>query len=164
MEIIDTFACSEIDIFGIVFVDRISKYQRLMTILIMNHMKIVVYFVISLLAISCLKKGENGYYIRTTGRVEIKQAVIPDTVTDNQYAEIMAWAEASNGCWSNLNFVLTKTADFEYSLEAFGIFESTGYCEDIKVLGDSTIVFKPTVTGKYIFKVTKAKLKLKQIR
>jgi hypothetical protein len=118
-------------------------------------MRIVVYLVISLIAISCLKKGENGYYIRTTGRVEIKQVVIPDTVTNNQYTEIMAWAEASNGCWRDLNFILTKTDDFDYSLDAYGIFESTGYCADIKVLGDSTIVFKPTVAGKYIFKVTK---------
>jgi hypothetical protein len=123
-------------------------------------MKIVVYIVISLIAISCLKKGENGYYIRTTGRVEITHVVIPDTVTNNQYTEIMAWAEASNGCWSDLNFILTKTDDFEYSLEAYGIFESTGYCEDIIVLGDSTIVFKPTVAGKYLFKVTKSETEI----
>jgi hypothetical protein len=50
---------------------------------------------------------------------------------------------------------LTKKADFEYSLEAFGFFKSTGYCEDIKVTADSTIVFKPTVTGQYLIRVTK---------
>lgn len=118
-------------------------------------MKTIVYLVIALLLISCLKTGENSYYVRTTGRVKITQAYIPDTVTINQYAEIEARAEASNGCWSNINFILSKRTDFEYSLEAFGVFESTGSCEDIMVFGDSTIAFKPTIPGQYIFQVTK---------
>jgi hypothetical protein len=123
-------------------------------------MKTFVYFVIALLAVSCLKTGENTYYIRTSGRVPIIQATIPDSATINQTVQLSARAEASNKCWSNLNFVLTKKTNFEYSLEAFGTFESTGLCEEIKVYGDSTIEFKPTLTGKYIFKVTKSETEI----
>ena len=117
-------------------------------------MKTFAYFVIALLAVSCLKTGENTYYIRTTGRVEIIQVDIPETSTVNQNVNLKARAEESNACWSNLNFLLTKKKDFEYTLEAFGIYESTGTCEELKVYGDTTIVFKPTVPGQYIFKVT----------
>jgi hypothetical protein len=119
-------------------------------------MKTILYLVIALLAISCLKKGENSYYVRTTGRVEIKQVDIPATATVNQYAEIKAWAEESNGCWKKLTFSLTPNGDFNYNLEAFGIFESNGFCEEIKVYGDTTIAFKPTKTGLYKFAVTKS--------
>jgi hypothetical protein len=119
-------------------------------------MKTLVYFAIALLTVSCLKTGENTYYIRTTGRVEIKQAYIPDTAIVNQTIDLEARAEASNACWSNLSFVLTKKTNFEYSLDAFGTFESTGYCEPLKVNGDTTIAFKPTLTGQYIFKITKS--------
>jgi len=117
-------------------------------------MKTFVFFVIALLAVSCLKTGKDTYYIRTTGRVEISQVDIPKTSTVNQNVNLKARAEESSSCWSNLNFVLTKKKDFEYTMEAFGIFESTGSCQDIKVYGDTTIVFKPTVTGQYVFKVT----------
>jgi hypothetical protein len=119
-------------------------------------MKKIVYLVIALLAISCLKNGESSYYVRTTARVPIVLVDIPDTTAVNQYGEIRAKAEASNGCWHNLSFTLTDISDFEYNLEAFGVFESTGYCEDIKVYADTTIAFKPTKTGIYKFNVTKS--------
>jgi|WetSurMetagenome_2_1015567.scaffolds.fasta_scaffold92866_3 hypothetical protein len=118
-------------------------------------MKTFIFIAIALLALSCLKNGENSYYVRTTGRVEIIQFNIPDTAANNQFTEIHAKAEALNGCWNNLNIVLTKKSDFEYSLEAFGVFESIGYCEDIKVYEDTTIAFKPTKTGTYKFDITK---------
>ena len=119
-------------------------------------MKTFVYFVIALLAVSCLKEGKNSYYIMTTGRVEIPHSDIPDTATANQFTEIMAVAEGSNGCWSRLNFKLTKINNFDYTLEAFGLFQSFGTCEEIKVTADTTIVFKPTETGTYKFHITKS--------
>ena len=119
-------------------------------------MKIIAYFIFALLAVSCLKPAENGYYILTTGRVEITQADIPESATANQSTVINARAEESNGCWSNLNFKLTQNSTFDYSLEAFGVFESYGTCEDIKVTGDTAIAFKPTQTGTYKFHVIKS--------
>jgi hypothetical protein len=119
-------------------------------------MKTVAYLIIALLAISCLKKGENSYYIKTAGQIGITQADIPDSAIINQYVELKARTEQSNACWSHLNFKLTKKSDYEYSLDAFGVFESNGYCEDIKVYGDTTIAFKPEKTGKFVFKIAKS--------
>jgi hypothetical protein len=118
-------------------------------------MKTFIFFAIAMLALSCLKEGGNSYYIRTTGRVEITQVNIPDTTTNNQFADIDAIAEAPNGCWNNINVILTKINDYKYSIEAFGVFESIGYCEAVKVYEDTTIAFKPTQTGTYKFEVTK---------
>jgi hypothetical protein len=98
---------------------------------------------------------EDTYYLRTTGRVEIIQVDIPDTTINLEFAEIIAKAKATNACWSNLTFNLTKKSDFEYFLEAFGIFESYGSCPDVMVYSDSTIPFKPTQTGLYKFYITK---------
>ena len=89
----------------------------------------------------------------TTGRVEITQTDIPETATVNQSTEINARAEESNGCWSNLNFKLTQNNSFDYSLEAFGVFESYGTCDDMKVTGDTAIAFKPTQSGTYKFHI-----------
>ncbi len=118
-------------------------------------MKTFLYIVIALLAVSCLKPAENSYYIMTSGRVPIIQTDFPDTAQNNQFTEIRARAEETNGCWSNLNFKLTKNSDFDYSLEAFGVFESYGTCPDVKVYGDTTIAFKPVNTGVYKFHITK---------
>ena len=154
-KIIDRFALSGFDIFGIVFDQIKQSYKRLSTFK-KNFMKTLVYFIIVLLAVSCLKSGENTYYISTTGRVKITQSDIPDTVTQNMYAEIKLRAEESNACWSNLNFQLTQNNNFDYTLEAFGLFQSYGSCEPIKVVGDTTIAFKPTQTGIYKFHVLKS--------
>jgi hypothetical protein len=118
-------------------------------------MKPITFFILALIAFSCMKSEQNSYYIKTAGRVGIKFAEIPETAKVNQDTVLRARAEESNGCWSNLNFVLTKESDFEYTLEAFGLFESTGYCEDILVYADTVIPFKPTITGTYIFQVLK---------
>lgn len=119
-------------------------------------MKIILFIIIAFFAVSCLKSGENSYYVRTSGRVEIIQSDVPDTAINMQFAEIKALAKETNGCWSNLNFVLTKNSDFEYSLEAFGTFESYGTCPDVMVYGDTTIAFKPTQTGLYKFFILKS--------
>ena len=119
-------------------------------------MKIIGCFIIALAAISCINPGENKYYAKFSAQIEIKQTDIPETATVNQVSDIRARAEQPNGCWSNLNFVLTKTGDQEYLLEAFGVYESYGICPDVLVHGDTTIAFTPTLTGKYIFHISKS--------
>ena len=119
-------------------------------------MKTILFLIIAFFAVSCLKSGENSYYVRTSGRVEIIQSDVPDTAINMQFTEIKARAKETNGCWSNLNFVLTKNSDFEYSLEAFGTFESYGACPDVMVYGDTIIAFKPTQTGLYKFNILKS--------
>ena len=121
-----------------------------------NLMKTIGLFLLALVAVSCWKLEDSGNYILTSGRVEITQVDIPETATINQFTEIKARAEESNSCWSNLNFTLTQNNSFDYTLEAFGLFESYGSCENIIVTGDTTIAFKPTQTGTYKFHVTKS--------
>ena len=119
-------------------------------------MKTTALFLLSLAVVSCWKLNDNGSYIMTTGRVEITQADIPETATINQVTEIKAIAEESNNCWSNLNFELTQNSDLDYTLEAFGLFQSYGSCVAVKVTGDTTIAFKPTQTGIYKFHIVKS--------
>jgi len=126
----------------------------------MNLMKSIGLFLLALVAVSCWKLNDSGSYILTSGRVEITQSDIPENATVNQLTEIKARAEESNGCWSNLNFILTKNNNFDYSLEAFGRYESTGTCPEIKVYGDTTIAFKPTSSGIYKFHVTKSQYEI----
>jgi hypothetical protein len=122
----------------------------------MNLMKSIGLFLLALVAVSCWKMDDNGNYIMTTGRVEIIQTDIPETATVNQFAEIKAIAEESNNCWSNLYFELTENSDFDYTLEAFGLYQSYGSCAAVKVTGDTTIAFKPTQTGIYKFHIVKS--------
>jgi len=118
-----------------------------------NLMKTFGLLILALAAVACWKLDDSGNYILTTGRVEITQADIPETATINQFTEIKARAEESNNCWSNLNFTLTQNNNFDYTLEAYGVYESYGSCVEIKVTGDTTIAFKPTQTGVYKFHI-----------
>ena len=118
-------------------------------------MRLAIFLTALLFLSSCLEPGNNSYYIRTTGKVPIIQTDIPDSVIVNQFSELKARAEEENACWSNLNFVLTKRSDFEYSLEAFGVFESDGNCPTLKVTADTAIAFKPVKAGLYRFHVSK---------
>jgi hypothetical protein len=119
-------------------------------------MKPALFMIIALLSFSCLKSNKNDYYIKVTSQVEIVHAEIPDTVVNNSAALIKANAQAPDGCWSNLRFLLSKSNDFEYTLEAYGIYESYGTCPEITVYGDTTISFLPTKIGLYKFYVFKS--------
>jgi hypothetical protein len=118
-------------------------------------MKPVIFIIIVLVSLSCLKLSNNEYYIRMTSEVEISHVIMPDTVDNNSPAEIIVRAKAPNGCWSDLNFILTKDNLYEYSLKAFGIYESYGSCPEVIVYGDSTITFQPDQAGLYKFYIYK---------
>jgi hypothetical protein len=118
-------------------------------------MKYVILLLMVLMSVSCMKLSKNEYYIRATYEVEIVHAIIPDTVDNLTDNHIAANSKAPNGCWSNLTFQLTEDNDFEYSLRAFGLYESFGTCSEGIVYGDSVITFKPTKTGLYKFNVYK---------
>jgi hypothetical protein len=102
-----------------------------------------------------MKLSKNEYYIRVTGEVEIIHTMIPDTVNNMTDTQIVANSKAPNGCWSDLTFMLSKEGEFEYSLKAFGIYESFGTCPDGIIYGDSVITIKPTQTGLYRFHIYK---------
>jgi hypothetical protein len=121
----------------------------------MKTIKAAIFGIIALLSVSCLKMNKNEYYIRMTSAVEIGIAQVPDTVDNNAAALITARAQAYDACWSNLTFLLTKNSDFEYSLQAFGLYESYGNCPQAIIYGDTTITFQPTQIGLYKFHIYK---------
>jgi hypothetical protein len=111
--------------------------------------------VIAIVTISCMNLGNDQYYIKFTGSVEIKNIHIPPTINLNDTARILAVAQAYNNCWSNLKFELGKNDNFNYNVGAYGQYESYGTCEPVMVYADTTILFKPTAKGTYIFNVFK---------
>jgi len=118
-------------------------------------MKLFIFSIIVLLILSCTNLNKNDYYVRLTSSVEISHIEVPDTVDNNAVALITARAQAYDACWSNLTFLLTKNSDFEYSLNAFGIYESYGSCPAMMVYGDTTITFQPAQIGLYKFYIYK---------
>ena len=105
--------------------------------------------------ISCIDLGKSQYYMKITGSVDITSIHMPDTVNVNGTAPIALRAEAYESCWSDLRFSLTKNTDFEYSVQAYGTYESYGNCTNAVVTGDSTLSFKPTKAGLYKFSFLK---------
>jgi uncharacterized protein YxeA len=123
--------------------------------IVINIIKSAIYVVLAFLAVSCLNMGSDKYYVNFTGPVEIAHATIPDSATVMSVSHILVTAKASDGCWSNLKFTLTKERSFEYSVEAFGTYESTGTCPPGMVTADTSIVFQPAETGLYKFYIIK---------
>ena len=118
-------------------------------------MKQFIFAIIALLIAACSNLNKNEYYVRMTSAVEISHIEVPDTVDNNVAALIKAKAQAYDACWSNLTFLLTKNSDFEYSLQAFGLYESYGSCPQTTVYGDTTITFQPPQLGLYKFYIYK---------
>jgi hypothetical protein len=54
-----------------------------------------------------------------------------------------------------LYFELKKIKEFEYTLKAYGTFESFGICPDNVVTQDSLFDFQPTEKGTYLFYISK---------
>jgi hypothetical protein len=107
-----------------------------------------------LLATAC-NPFKDEYYVRTTSQCDIIHYQLPDTIALPDSAQISAVAQAGSACWSNLGFLLSKTTDFEYYLQAFGVYESYGSCPEVIITADSVIKWKPTQTGLYKFHVFK---------
>ena len=122
---------------------------------IMKSLIFTILVIIALIAISCLKMGQNDYYVRLTGNVEIVSSFIPDTVNNLDTVHISAVAEAYDACWSDLNFLLTNTSGTEYTLQAFGTYESYGDCPEMLIRADTTIALQVTHAGLYRFHIYK---------
>jgi hypothetical protein len=123
-------------------------------------MKLILFLSILFSIISCVAKNEN--YFKKTDVIAISKYSIPDSSIVFDTIQIEAKAEEPNGCWSNLNFVLSKSKDFEYRLKAFGTFESKGgVCPAVMVYKDTLIDFLPTQKGIYLFYVNETPSQVK---
>ena len=116
-------------------------------------MKVLLFALLVSVAVSCKDPGDR--YVKRFDMVEISKTLIPDTVVQLDYMQIRAKAQAENGCWSHLYFELKKIKDFEYTLKAYGTFESFGICADRVVTQDSIFYFQPTEKGTYLFHISR---------
>ena len=114
-------------------------------ILILTLFVIVMY--------SCSIKSDNFY--SSTDVIEIKQCVIPDSTVLGDTIQITAKSQQPNGCWYNLNFVLSKNNDTTYRIKAFGSFSNQGQvCPAVLVNKDTIFRFIPLKRGKTLFYIT----------
>lgn len=116
-------------------------------------MKIYLFFLLVCLMVCC--KDPADQYVKRFDRVDITKISIPDTAINQQRLWIRAMAQADNGCWSNLYFELKKTKEFEYTLTAYGTYESFGKCSTKIVTQDTVISFLPKQTGTYHFLIAR---------
>jgi hypothetical protein len=118
-------------------------------------------FIIGVVLTSCF--GENDSYIRTTDVVPITEVTIPDSSGISDTIQIVATAQANNGCWSNLRFSLDSVPPQNndtvntkrYSLQAIGRYESHGSCPQVIVTADTTLEVITKQEGNYVFYTTK---------
>lgn len=113
-------------------------------------MKVIVFAILVCLTLSCTKER----YVKKFEMVDISKTLIPDTTLILDYMQIRAKAQADNSCWKNLYFEFKKEKEFEYSLTAYGTYESFGVCDDVIVSQDTVINFQPTEKGTYLFHIT----------
>jgi len=116
-------------------------------------MKIILFAFLVCAIISC----KEPRYVKKFEMVDISKSTIPDTTLNLEYLEIRAKAQADNKCWKDLYFELKKssdTSDFEYSLRAYGTYESFGVCDAVIVTKDTAILFQPTQKGTYLFHIS----------
>ncbi len=108
--------------------------------------KLVFIFAFPLLFTSCLKEGSN--YVSYTGYINIDQMLVPDTARVGDVVQVFARGGAPNGCWSDLELIMTKQNDSLVYITGIGHFESTdGICTDIYQILDSTFSYKAMKPG-----------------
>lgn len=103
--------------------------------------------------VSCTDVADR--YVKKLEIVDIVQTVIPNTTSYLEDLQIQAKAQAYNGCWSNLYVELKKTKEFEYTLKAYGTYESFGVCPELLVTKDTVFNFQPTQKGTYFFHISR---------
>ncbi|HET6557759.1 MAG TPA: hypothetical protein VFG54_10630 [Prolixibacteraceae bacterium] len=116
-------------------------------------MKLFVFAILVCMVVSCKEPADR--YVKRFDPVEINRIQMPDSAYSMDYIQIRAKAQAYNSCWRKLYFELKKTKDFEYSVKAFGVYESFGVCGDIIVTRDTVINFRPQEKGTYLFHISR---------
>lgn len=105
--------------------------------------------ILIILTASCATESDDD--MKRKEIAHISEVFIPDTSNNLEIVQIRAKAVETNGCWSDLYFVMEKKSEFAYRLKAFGTYESNGVCPAVMVYKDTIIDFKPTRRGIYFF-------------
>lgn len=94
--------------------------------------------------------GSNNH-VNARFPVKISEIVIPMAGQLNRDTEIHLKAEATNGCYENLEITMTEIDARHFLFKATVFFETFGDCPTVMVYTDTIIYFRPTLTGKYYF-------------
>ena len=113
-------------------------------------------FILTSLALltSCADNSDN--FIKKRLPVEIYELDIPTTAAINQNIQIQLKAQATNGCFSDLEIEFIETNTRHYLFKATGLFQSDGTCPHNMVYQDTIIIFKATMTGKHFFQTNES--------
>ena len=117
-------------------------------------MKIILLTILVGLMLSCERPEDK--YVKRFDRVDISKTTIPTMGYATDAMQIRAKAQAENGCWSKIYFEFRRTEPFNYTLKAYGTYESFGACPEILVTQDTVIDFQPMEKGTYLFHVSRS--------
>ena len=106
--------------------------------------------VVWLMLVSCEDKDRVS--------IDIYESTFPESGSINQEIEIALKAQANNGCYTDLKIEVHKINERHFLLKATAFFPSRSHiaCPTVMVYKDSTIIFKPTQTGKYFFQTNES--------
>lgn len=90
--------------------------------------------------------------------VDVYESTFPKSGSINQEIEIELKAHATNGCYTDLKIEMHKINDRHFLFKGTAFFPSRSHieCPTVMVNKDTTIVFKPTQTGKYFFQTNES--------
>src|SRR5688500_14427186 len=120
------------------------------------YMKETLFLILVSLILCCCEKDD----CKSVRRVQIEEAMIPDTVTIDEPIQIAVKAAATNLCWSDLYVELKEKQQFEYSLQAYGTVtccEDGCVCPASMLYKDTTLTFSPTQRGMYLFHISETR-------
>lgn len=110
--------------------------------------------VLIVLATAIFSCADNqGNFVKRQVSVDIYESSIPTTGTVNQDIQIQLKAQATNGCYSDLEVKLIEMDDRHFFLKATGLFQTNGACPAVMVYMDTTMTFTPETTGNYFFQI-----------
>jgi hypothetical protein len=116
--------------------------------------------ILSTLVLSCMNNQDR--FVKRQIPVEIYEATIPATGRINQDIQIQLKSQATNGCYSDLKVKLVEIDSRHFLFKATALFQSSGVCPEIMVYKDTTITFKPTLTGKYFFQTNEEPFEIRK--
>lgn len=99
--------------------------------------------------VSCVDNQDN--FVKKRLPVDIHESTIPTTGEINQDVQFDLRAQATNGCYSDLEIELIEINSRHFLFKATGLFQSNGICPATMVYKDTIITLRPTMTGKYFF-------------
>ncbi len=130
------------------------KYQKIIRIM----RNLIILILLPLFLSSCLEKSTN--YARFTGNINIDKMTLPDTVGVGDTIQVQVKGGAPNGCWSDLELVMSQKNDSLIVVSGIGLYESTdGICTQVYQTIDSSFSFRPTKPGVYQFYAYSANLR-----